>query len=253
MLVTAQRQEKPSQMTNTSRQNSGSGGFFTLFAFFTRFINDRMTRCKLRMEILGASRCFSTWLGWSSWGTQQHQKGWQRPTNVWQGDHRVAMLPGAVHAFDQRTSQHQLVVRTRHHLWEAVGLLWGPKARLIPKQHLLVQPEAMLVGVAQARGRTDFAQGRGLLAFPDKPTDLGITCTAAGSMADNLDHTDLDLTCLAQMQLVPTAHFDAPALGIGALPRSVRSPMGALVAALEASSIFAIGTTLTWLARGARR
>src|SRR5437016_14032129 len=72
MLVTAQRQEKTSQMANTSRENSGHGGFFALFALFTRFINDRLTRSRLRMEILGASRCFSTWLGQSSRGTQLH-------------------------------------------------------------------------------------------------------------------------------------------------------------------------------------
>src|SRR5438105_14556221 len=140
MLMTAQSQEKPSQRTNTNREHAGNGGFFALFALFTRFINDRMTRSRLRMEILGASRCFSTWLGRSSWGPQLSQKGRHSPTNLWQGDHRAAMLPGAVHAFDQRTSQHQLIMDTGHHLGEAVGLLWGAQARLIPEQHLLVQP-----------------------------------------------------------------------------------------------------------------
>src|SRR5207244_12070891 len=84
------------------------------------------------------------------------QKGWHSPTNLWQGDHRAAMLPGAVHAFDQRTSQHQLIMQTRHHLCPAFGLLWSPKPRLLPKQHLLVEQEAMLVGVAQARGGREF-------------------------------------------------------------------------------------------------
>src|SRR5438128_1001680 len=244
MLMTAQRQEKTSHMTNTSREHSGNGGFFALFALFARFINDRMTRSRLRMEILGASRCFSTWLGRSSRGTQLSQKGWHSPTNLWQGDHRAAMLPGAVHAFDQRTSQHQLIMHTRHHLGEAVGLLWGPQARLIPKQNLLVQPEAMLVGVAQAIGRTDFAQGRGFVAFPNKPTDLGVARIALGPMADDLDHAHLDLTCLAQMQLGPATHFNTPAFGIRALPRAIRFPMGPLVAALEPRPIQTTATTL---------
>src|SRR5438132_4816369 len=249
MLMTAQRQEKTSQMTNTSREHLGNGGFFALFALFTRFINDRMTRSRLRMGILGASGCFSTWLGRSSRGTQLSQKGWHSPTNLCQGDHRAAMLPGAVHAFDQRTSQHQLIMYTGHHLGPAFGLLWGAKARLIPKQHLLVQPEAMLVGVAQAIGRADLAQGRGFVAFPHKPTDLGVARIALGPMADDLDHAHLDLTGLAQMQLGPAPHFDTPAFGIGALPRAIRLPMATLVAALEARPIQRTATTLAWLTR----
>src|SRR6266705_1389311 len=129
MVRRAQRQEKTSQMTNTSRQNSGCRSFFVLFTLFACFANDWMTRSGWRMEILRASGCFSAWLRWSSRGPQLDQKSWHGPANLRQGHHRAAMLPRAVHAFDQRTSQHQLVVHARHHLGPAFRLLWGPKAR----------------------------------------------------------------------------------------------------------------------------
>src|SRR6266853_5838205 len=250
MLGRVQKPEKTSQMANPSRQNSGCSRFFALFAFLTGFANDRMAQSRLRMEPLGASECFPTWLWGPSRGTQLDQKCWHGSANLRQGHHRAPMFPRAVHAFKQRTRRHQLVVRTRHHLCPAFGLLRSPQARLIPQEHLFVQPEAMLLGVAQAISRTDFGQGSRLVAFPDKPTDLWVTRTALGPMTDNLDHAHLDLTCLPQMQSVPTTNFDAPPLGVRSLPCALRFPMGALVAALEARSIFATGPTLTWLARG---
>src|SRR5207245_3756251 len=126
----------------------------------------------LRVEILGASWGLSAWLRWSSWGPQLSQKGRQPPTNLCQGDNRAAMLPRTVHGFDQRTSQHQLVVHTRDHLRPPFRLFWGTQTWLIPEQNLLVQPEPMLMGVAQPIGRTDFGQGSCFIACPDKPTDL---------------------------------------------------------------------------------
>src|SRR5947209_8785407 len=191
-------------MINTRRQNSGYRSFFVFFTLFACFANDWMTRSGLRMEILGASRGFSAWLRWSSRGPQLDQKRGHGPANLRQGHYRAAMLPRAIHSFDQRMSQHQLVVHTGHHLGPAFRLLWGAKARLIPHEHLFVQSVAMLLRVAQAIGRTDFSQGSGFVAFPHKPTHLGITRTPFGSMADDLDHAHLDLTCLTQMQPLPT-------------------------------------------------
>src|SRR5438046_9901125 len=100
----------------------------------------------------------------------------------------------AVDGLNQRTRQHQLVVRTSHDLRPAFGLFSSTQARLIPKEYLSVQSETMLLGVAQTIVRTDFAQGSGFIAFPDKPTDLRVTRTAFGSVTD-----DLDLASLTQM------------------------------------------------------
>src|SRR5947209_385926 len=111
----AQRQEKTSQMRRISQHHVGLGGFFALFTLRTGFANDWMTHSWLRMEILEASSCFSAWLRWSSRGAQLSQKGRQPPTNLRQGDNRAVMLPWAVHSFDQRTCQHQLIVRTSDH------------------------------------------------------------------------------------------------------------------------------------------
>src|SRR5439155_24823208 len=114
----------------TSPNHSGLGDFFALFTLFTCFSNDWMTQSWLRVEILRASWGFSAWLRWSSRGTQLSQKGWQPPTNLRQGDDRAAMLPRAVHGFDQRTSQHQLVMHTSDHLRPTFGLLWVRKRGL---------------------------------------------------------------------------------------------------------------------------
>src|SRR5437588_6191255 len=122
MLGTVQKPEKTSQMTNTSRQDSGCRSFFALFALLTGLANDRVTRSGLRMEILGASWCFSPWLHGVGRGTQLRQKCWHGPTNLRQGHHRAAMFPRTVHAFDQGTRQHQLVVRTSDHLRPAFDL-----------------------------------------------------------------------------------------------------------------------------------
>ena|SRR6266516_3173279 len=121
----AQRQEKTSQMRRTSQHHASLGDFFALFTLLTCFSNDWMTQSWLRVEILGASWGFSAWLRWSSRGPQLDQKGRQPPTNLRQGDDRAAMLPRTVHGFDQRTSQHQLVVHTSDDLRPPFGLLWG--------------------------------------------------------------------------------------------------------------------------------
>jgi hypothetical protein len=170
MVGRAQSQEKTSQILTSSRQHSGCRSFFVRFTRFACFANDRMTRSWLRMELLGASGCFSAWLRGSSRGTQLEQKRWHSEASLRQGQHRAARLPRAVHCLNQRTSQHQLVVHTGHHLRPAFRLLGGAQARLIPQEHLFVQSVAMLLGGAQAIGRTDLSQGSRFVAFPHTPT-----------------------------------------------------------------------------------
>src|SRR5258707_9499644 len=138
---------------------------------------------------------------------------------------------------------------TRDDLRPAFRLLWGAQTGLIPQQHLLVQPIAMLMRVAQPIGRADLGQGSDFIAFPDKPTDLGVTWALAGPMPDDLDHAHLNPTSGAQMQLGPAMDFHPPAALIGPLPRGIWFAMSALIAALKTRSVFATATTLTRLAR----
>src|SRR5947209_14999654 len=173
-------------MKNTSRANSRRRRRFALFVLFARFTNDRMAHNGLRMKPLGASWRFSAWLRWSRRGAQLRQKGGHGSSHLGQRQDRTTMLPGSVHPFDQGTGQHQLVMRTGQHVWEAVGLLRGTQTWLIPQQHLLVQPVAMFMRVAQPIGRADLGQGRGLIALPDKPTDSGVTSALASPMTDDL-------------------------------------------------------------------
>src|SRR5260221_11296803 len=110
---------------------------------------------------------------------------------------------------------------TRDDLCPAFRLLGGAQTWLIPQQNLLVQPIAMLMRVAQPIGRADLGQGSDFSAFPDKPTDLGVTWALAGPMPDDLDHAHLNPASGAQMQLGPARDFNRRAALTGHPPRAV--------------------------------
>lgn len=132
------------------------------------------------------------------------------------------MLPRSVDALDQRTCQNQLIVDTSHDLCPALCLFWRVQAWLIPQQHLLIEPIAMLMRIAQTIGRADFGQRSGFIPFPNKPTDLGIAPTLPCRMADDLDQADFDPAGRAQMQLVPAMDFYWMAFGIRPDPTGTR-------------------------------
>src|SRR5205807_1477121 len=239
-------------MTSTSRSNSGRRRRFALFVRFARFEIDRIALRRFRLEAFGASGRFTTWLRRSRRGPQLHQKGWHGSSNLGQCQNRAARLPRSIDALNQGTCQHQLVVCARDDVRPTFRLRWGTQPWHVPEQHLLVQAVAMLMRVAQTIGRANLGQGCRLVAFPDKPTDLGVTPTFAGPMADDLDHAHLNPASGAQMQLLPAMHFDPLALGIRAFPTRIWFAMGTGIAALKPCSIFATGTALTRLARWGR-
>src|SRR5205807_8551442 len=164
-------------MTSTSRSNSGRRRRFALFVLFARFENDRIALRRFRLEAFGASGRFTTWLRRSRRGPQLHQKGWHGSSNLGQCQNRAARLPRSIDALNQGTCQHQLVVCARDDVRPTFRLRWGTQPWHVPEQHLLVQAVAMLMRVAQAIGRANLGQGCRLVAFPDKPTDLGVTPT----------------------------------------------------------------------------
>ncbi len=127
----------------------------------------------------------------------------------------------------------------------AFGALRRTQPWLIPEQLLFVKAIAMLMRVAQAIGRADLGQRSRALAFPDKPTDLGITSLATGPMTDDLDHAHLERARRAQVQVVPTPHLDARPFGVQTFPGLIRFAMAALVLALKALPILAAGSQLT--------
>src|SRR5947209_10020229 len=175
-------------MTSTSRSNLSRCRRFALFVLFARFENDRIALRRFRLEAFGASGRFTTWLRRSCWGSQLHQKGWHGPSHLGQRQNRAARLPGSIDALNQGTCQHQLVVCAGDDLRPTFCLRWGAQPWHVPEQHLLVQAVAMLMRVAQAIGRANLGQGCRLVAFPDKPTDPGVTPPTASPMADDLDH-----------------------------------------------------------------
>ena len=169
----AQKQERRVEMNKISRTTSTRGARFALFRLFARFANDRMTGPGLGMKAFGPSRCFSPSLWRSSRCPQLLQKGGHRPSHLRQRWKRAAGLPRSIAPLQQRTSQHQQIVRASHEVRPALRPLRSTQSWLIPEQLLFIKAIAMLMRVAQAIGRADLGQRGCLFAFPDKPTDLG--------------------------------------------------------------------------------
>jgi hypothetical protein len=162
-------------MQKISRTPSSRGSFFALFLLFARFTNSRMTCPGLRMKAFGPSWRFSTQLWRSSRRSQLVQKGGQSPSYLRQCLNRGACLPRSIAPLHQRTSQYQEIVSAGDDVRPALSPLRGTQPWHIPEQHLFVKAIAMLMRVAQPIGRADLSQRSRAIAFPDKPTDPGIT------------------------------------------------------------------------------
>src|SRR5260221_1206560 len=102
----------------------------------------------------------------------------------------------------------------------------------------------MVKRVAEAIPWADLGQRSRALAFPDKPTDLGVTSLPTGPMTDDLDHRNLHPARRAQVQVVPTPHLDPRPFGVEPFPGLIRVAMAALVFALKAVPILATGSQL---------
>src|SRR5207302_6626781 len=174
----AQNQERRVEMKKIRRITSGRGALFALFLLFARFTDYRMTGPGLGMKAFGPSRRFSPQLWRSSRGAQLLQKGGHRPSHLRQRRHRGVGLPRSRAPLQQRTSQHQQIVRTSDYVRPAFGPLRRAQPWLIPEQLLFVKAIAMLMGVTQAIRRADLGQRNSALAMPDKPTALGVTSLA---------------------------------------------------------------------------
>src|SRR5436190_14735436 len=221
-------------MKKNRRIPSDRGALCALFLLCARFANRRMTSPGLGMKAFGPSRRFSSLLRRSSRGPQLAQKGGHRPSHLCQRRHRGAGLPRSVAPLYQRTSQHQQIVRTGDDVRPAFGPLRRAQPWLIPEQLLFVKAIAMFMRVAQAIRRADLGQRHSALTMPDKPTALGVTRTACGSMTDDLDHAHLDVTSRAQVQVVPAPHLEACPFGVQTFPGLIRCAMAALVLTLKA-------------------
>src|SRR3989442_11551907 len=214
----AQNQERRGEMKKIRRTTSGRGALFALFLLFARFTNRRMTYPGLGMKALGPSRRFSTQLWRSSRRAQLVQKGGQSPSHLRQRPHRAACLPRSIAPLHHRTSQHQEIVSAGDYVRPAFRPLRGTQPWHIPEQLLFVKAIAMLMRVAQAIRRADLGQRSRALAFPDKPTDLGVTSLPTGPMTDDLDQRNLHPARRAHAQVVPTPHLDPRPLGVETFP-----------------------------------
>src|SRR5947209_8730439 len=241
----AQNQERRGAMNKSSPTISGRSALFARFLLFARFTNYWMTGPGLGMKAFGPSRRFSSLLRRASRRAQLVQKGGHGPSHLCQRRKRGVGLPWSIAPLHQWTSQHQQIVRAGDNVRPAFGALWGAQPGLIPEQLLFVKTIAMLMRVAQAIGRADLGQRGTALPFPDKPTDLGITSLAIGPMTDDLDQRKLQRARRTQVQVLPTAHLDARSFGVRTFPGLIGLAMAALVLALKALPIEALGSHLT--------
>src|SRR5713226_5964698 len=187
----AQNQERRVEMNKISRTTSGRGSLFARFLLFARFTDRPMTCPGLGVKAFGPTRRFSTQLWRSSRRPQLVQKGGHGPSHLRQRRKRGACLPRSIAPLYQRTSQHQQIVSAGDDVCPAFRPLRGTQPWPIPEQLLFVKAIAMLMGVAQAIRRADLGQRSSAIAFPDKPTDLGVTSLATGPMTDDLDQRNL--------------------------------------------------------------
>src|SRR5260370_11731065 len=242
----AQNQERRVEMKKISRTPSSRGALVALFLLFARFTNCRMTCLGLGMKAFGPSRRFSTQLWWSSRRPQLVQKGGHSPSHLRQRPNRGACLPRSIAPLHPRTSQHQEIVSAGDYVRPAFSPLRGTQPWHIPEQLLFVKAIAMLMRVAQPIRRSDLGQRSRAIAFPDKPTDLGVTSLPTGPMTDDLDHRNLHPARRAQVQVVPTPHLDPRPFRVETFPGLIRFAVAALVFALKAVPILATGSQLAW-------
>src|SRR2546428_3754030 len=240
----AQKQERRGEMKKISRTTSGRGSLFARFLLFARFTNHWMTCPGLGMKAFGPSRRFSTQLWRSSRRPQLVQKGGHSPSHLRQRRYLGACLPRSIATLHQRTSQHQQIVSAGDYLRPAFSPLRGTQPWHIPEQLLFVKAIAMLMRVAQAIRRADLGQRSTAIAFPDTPTDLGVTSLPTGPMTDDLDHRNLQRARRAQVQVVPTPHLDPRPFGVETFPGLIRFAVATLVFALKAVPILATGSQL---------
>src|SRR2546421_12617503 len=240
----AQNQERRGEMNKSSRTTSGRGALVARFLLVARFTKHRMTCPGLGMKAFGPTRCFATQLWRSSRRPQLGQKGGQSPSHLRQRRCLGACLPRSIAPLHQRTSQHQQIVSAGDDVRPAFRALWGTEPWPIPEQLLFVKAIAMLMRVAQAIRRADLGQRSSAIAFPDKPTDLGVTRLATGPMTDDLDQRNLHPARRTQVQVVPTPHLDARPFGVETFPGLIRFAVAALVFALKALPILATGSQL---------
>src|SRR6266516_2362967 len=240
----AQNQERRVEMKKICRTTSTRSARLACFLLFARLANYRMTGPGLGMKAFGPTRRFSTQLWRASRRPQLVQKGRQSSSHLRQRRNRGACLPRSIAPLYQRTSQHQQIVSAGDDVCPAFRPLRGTQPWPIPEQLLFVKAIAMLMRVAQAIRRADLSQRSSALAFPDKPTDLGVTSLATGPMTNDLDQRNLHPACRAQVQVVPTAHLEARSFGVETFPGFIRFAVAALVFALKAISILATGSQL---------
>src|SRR5258707_7448129 len=240
----AQNQERRGAMKKISRTTSGRGAMLAVLLLLARFTNRWMTCLGLKMKAFGPSRCFSTQLWRSSRRPKLVQKGGQSPSHLRQRRSLGACLPRSIAPLHQRTSQHQKIVSAGDELRPAFSPLRGTQSWHIPEQLLFVKAIAMLMRAAQPIRRADLCQRSRAIAFPDKPTDLGVTSFPTGPMTDDLDPRHLHPAPSAQVQMVQTPHLDPRPFGVETFPGLIRFAVAALVFALKAVPILATGSQL---------
>src|SRR5690348_4250189 len=131
--------------------------------------NDRKARPLVNLSPFGPAFRFSARFGGAGRGSQLCQQFVEPATHLLQGHRTVLALPGTQLRFDQRASQHQMVMSNRHQVTPPFKLLRGAQTWFFPQERLLIEAIAMLLAKAQSVSLGNLSDIGLRVPDPDKP------------------------------------------------------------------------------------
>jgi hypothetical protein len=209
-------------MKRTSRTNSGHRDLFALFLLVARFVNDRVTRRRFRMEPFGTPWRFSARLARTGGGANLRQNRGHHPTDLPWSHWTAFGLPGQQGLRSLGARQVQLGEGQRDDPTPEQKLGWGAHMDRRPEQILLPKAEAMLFRETQPLAFRDLLQ-RHQIIQGEKPTHPGITLGPASRLALDSDHREFQLAILLEMHRVPATDPRRSARLIHPLPHGSRA------------------------------
>ncbi len=219
----------PVRMTQTTSSTRFRSGFWP-------FHHDGMARGTDGMKSRGATRRFSASLAPTGRCAHLRQNPRHDPADL-PGSHGVpASLPRPIASLSQPACQAELIHDDAHDQTPALKLGGSSHMNPTPKQILFERARAMLMGEAMPIDRGHLRQGQGLIQA-HKPTDAWVAFAVASRRSLHADETHLQVTSLAQMQVVPAIHLHRLAIRQGTTPRLIRRAQRLCTLGLQDRSI----------------
>lgn len=211
--------------------------FLRWFRRFLGFANDGMAWCWRYRRPACPSRRFSAGLGRCGGRANVTNTLRHRPPYLLGRYRSARRLPRSPLTDAQPTRHHKLVLDDGHNLRPALHLLGAAHPCGIPEQGLLGEPIAMFLPKPMGIQRCHVVQRRHIPATPPEPAFPWITFRIGGEAAGDPHDTEIDISRLADVQMVPDRHLDGAARRIGMGCGRVWGTMRRCIAALETRTI----------------